>query len=68
MKLKYKVPLLVLLLMLIIGLPASVALITELRQVGEVEYKEMATSMSGAIQGALEEYMLELEQICLLFA
>ena len=59
MRLQYKVPILILLVMLFIGVATGAIMIYLQRQAGEYEFKQTATGLAGAVQGSLEEYMLE---------
>ena len=59
MRLQYKVPILILLVMLFIGVATGAIMIYLQRQAGEDEFKQTATGLAGAVQGSLEEYMLE---------
>ena len=59
MRLQYKVPLLILLVMLIIGLATGGVMIRLQRQAGEDEFKQMATGLAGVVQNSLQQDMLQ---------
>lgn len=59
MRLRYRVPILVLVVMLVIGLATGVVMVRLQRDAGEDEFKQTAIGLAGAVRGSLEEYMLE---------